>query len=69
MPFTNNEAERDGHTMEVKTEDLQWLPQPRGRYELRDHPVPIGTALKQGWNVIQVLSQTSKTLAAKLQAG
>jgi hypothetical protein len=30
---------------------------------------PIGTALKQGWNVIQVLSQTSKTLAAKLQAG
>jgi hypothetical protein len=30
---------------------------------------PIGTALKQGWNVVQVLSQASKTLAAKLQAG
>jgi hypothetical protein len=30
---------------------------------------PIETAVKQGWNVIQVLSQTSKTLAAKLQAG
>jgi hypothetical protein len=29
----------------------------------------IGTALKQGWNVIQVLSEDSKTLAAKLQAG
>jgi hypothetical protein len=69
VPFTNNEAERDGRIMKVKTEGLQWLPQPRGGYELRDHPVSIGTAPKQGWNVIQVLSQTSKTLAAKLQAG
>jgi hypothetical protein len=30
---------------------------------------PIGTTLKQGWNVIQVFGQTSMTLAAKLQAG
>jgi Transposase IS66 family len=67
VPVTNNVAERDGRMMKVKTEDL--LRSLEGAMNFAIIRSPIGTALKRGWNVIQVFSQTSKALAAKLQAG
>jgi transposase len=69
VPFTNNEAEHDGRMMKVKQKFSGGFRSLEGATNFAIIRSAIGTALKQGWNVIQVLSEDSKTLAAKLQAG
>jgi Transposase IS66 family len=60
VPFTNNEAERDGCMMKVKRKISGGFRSLEGATNFAIIRSAIGTALKQGWNVIQVLSQDFK---------
>ena len=69
VPFTNNEAERGVRMMKVKQKISGGFRSLQGAIDFAIIRSAIGTAMKQDWNVIQALSQDSKTLTAMLRAG
>jgi transposase len=69
VPFTNNEAERAGRMAKVKQKISGGFRSLQGAVDFAIIRSAIGTALKQGWNVIHTLGQDSKTLTAMVRAG
>ena len=69
VPFSNNEAERDERMMKVKQKISGGFRSTQGAEDFAVIRSAIGTAIKQGWNLIRSLGQDSKTLTALLLGG
>jgi transposase len=63
VPFTNNEAERDGRMMKVRQKISGGFRSEQGARDFAVIRSLIATAKKQGWNIIQALTQNPNTLA------
>ena len=69
MPFTNNEAERDGRMMKVKQKISGGFRSLEGAMDFAIVRSFISTAKKQGWNVILALAGDPKAQIAALRTG
>jgi transposase len=67
VPFTNNQAERDGRMMKVKQKISGGFRCMDGATDFAVIRSFISTAKKQGWNVIQAIAQDPKTLLKSLR--
>jgi transposase len=67
VPFTNNEAERDGRMMKLHQKISGGFRSEEGARDFAIIRSLIATAKKQGWNIIHTLAQTSDTLLAQLR--
>jgi len=67
VPFTNNEAERDGRMMKVKQKISGGFRTPDGAADFATLRSIISTARKQGWNLIETLMATPIELVARLR--
>ena len=67
VPFTNNQAERDGRMMKVKQKISGGFRSLDGAEDFALIRSFISTAKKQGWNVIDALSGDPKILTAALR--
>jgi transposase len=67
VPFTNNEAERDGRMMKLRQKISGGFRSEEGARDFASIRSLIATAKKQGWNIIHTLAQTSDTLLAQLR--
>jgi transposase len=67
VPFTNNEAERDGRMMKVRQKISGGFRSEQGARDFAIIRSLIATAKKQGWNIIQALTQNPNTLAGCLR--
>jgi transposase len=68
VPFTNNQAERDGRMMKLKMKISGGFRSAAGAADFATIRSFISTAKKQGWNVISALTQDPKILVAALRA-
>ena len=66
MPFTNNQAERDGRMMKVKMKISGGFRSQDGADDFAIIRSFISTAKKRGWNVIHALTQEPQSLIASL---
>jgi transposase len=67
VPFTNNEAERDGRMMKVRQKISGGFRSEQGARDFAVIRSLIATAKKQGWNIIQALTQNPSILAGCLR--
>src|ERR1017187_7075669 len=68
VPFTNNQAERDGRMMKVKQKISGGFRCQDGATDFAAIRSFISTAKKQGWNVIQAIDQDPQILINSLRA-
>jgi len=68
VPFTNNQAERDGRMMKVKQKISGGFRCLDAANDFADIRSFMSTAKKHGWNIIQTIGQDPKTLINALQA-
>jgi transposase len=68
VPFTNNQAERDLRMMKLRQKISGGFRSYQGALDFAALRTTIGTAKKQGWNVIESLMQTPDALLQKLRA-
>ena len=68
VPFTNNEAERDGRMMKVKQKISGGFRTPGGAADFATLRSVISTARKQGWNLIETLMAIPTDLVARLNS-
>lgn len=67
VPFTNNEAERDGRMMKVRQKISGGFRSEQGACDFTVLRSLLVTARKQGWNLIHTLTQTPDTLIPQLR--
>jgi transposase len=67
VPFTNNQAERDGRMMKVKQKISGGFRCLDGATDFANIRSFISTAKKQGWNVIQAIAQDPQILINSLR--
>jgi transposase len=68
VPFTNNQAERDGRMMKVKMKISGGFRCRQGADDFAAIRSFISTAKKQGWNVIHALAQEPRSLIDALRS-
>ena len=67
VPFTNNLVERDGRMMKLRQKISGGFRSEQGARDFAVIRSLIATAKKQGWNIIQALTQNPNTLARCLR--
>ena len=67
VPFTNNQAEQDGRMMKVKQKISGGFRSDDGANTFVINRTVISTAKKQGWNVLQTLTQDPTALIQSLR--
>ena len=67
VPFTNNEAERDARMMKLRQKISGGFRSSEGAADFAIIRSFVSTARKQGWNIIQALSQDPADLAKALR--
>ena len=68
VPFTNNQAERDGRMMKLRQKISGGFRTELGAADFAVIRSFISTAKKHGWNVIQALSQNPQALINSLRS-
>ena len=67
VPFTNNEAERDGRMMKLRQKISGGFRSPQGATDFAIIRSFLATARKQGWNIINALTADQQTLIQALR--
>ena len=67
VPFTNNQAERDGRMMKLRQKISGGFRSPEGAMDLALIRFFFSTAKKQGWNIIDALTRDPSNLAISLR--
>jgi len=69
VPFTNNQAERDGRMMKLRQKISGGLRCDNAAAEFSVIHSLLSTAKKQGWNIPQTLAAHPNQLASELRTG
>jgi transposase len=67
IPFTNNQAERDGRMMKLRQKISGGFRSLQGAMDFALIRSFVSTARKQGWNIIDALSRDPSNLAKSLR--
>ncbi len=67
VPFTNNQAERDGRMMKLRQKISGGFRSPEGAMDFALIRSFFSTAKKQGWNIIDALTRHPSNLAMSLR--